>query len=362
MAQANGILEYKCPCCGAPLVYSGDVQQLSCGSCGNHFEAEDVKQYNEAILEEFDDSFHWEEDGTTPMSENESESVVTYTCPACGGEILGERVTAATFCPYCDSPAIIGGNLHGILRPDAVLPFKTTKETAMAAFAKLCKGKPLLPKDYASTARQERIQGIYVPFWLYDCDSAVHGQYKATRVHTWSDSNYIYTRTSHYMLFRNAVASFCQIPMDASVKMDDATMESIEPFHMEEAVDFNTAYLSGFFADKYDVEAKDGEPRIRQRVSKTFDDLLAPTFIGYNSIIPTSTQLQVNHTKAKYYLLPVWLLHTSYKGKTYIYAMNGQTGKMTGTLPIDKGRMWAWFAGVSLSVAALIGGFFLLML
>lgn len=360
MSQVQGVLEYKCPCCGAALVFSSEEQQLTCASCGNSLNVEDVKQYNETLLEQADDSFEWEQVEAKTMTDDEANRVVTYTCPACGGQIMGDPVTAATFCPYCDSPAIIGGNLSGTLRPDAVIPFKTTKETAMAAFAKLCKGKPLLPKDYASTARQEKIQGIYVPFWLYDCNGRIHGRYKATRVHTWSDANYIYTRTSHFLLMRKAVAAFQQIPLDASVKMDDATMESIEPFDMSEAVDFSTAYLSGFFADKYDVEAMEGEPRIRQRVSDTFEDLLAPTFIGYSSVIPTSRQIHVDHTKANYVLLPVWMLHTSYKGKTYIYAMNGQTGKMTGTLPIDKGRMWAWFFGITAGVAALIGTFFLL--
>lgn len=357
MAEVQGILEYKCPCCGSALTFSGKDQQLTCGSCGNEFQIEDVKQYNEAIRHEAQDEFHWEQTETQNLSEDESVNVRAYICPSCGGEIMGDAVTAATFCPYCDSPAIIGGNVSGQLRPDGVIPFKTTKEDAMAAFQQICKGKPLLPKDFASTARQEKIQGVYVPFWLYDCNSDIDAQYRGTRIRTWSDSNYHYTRTSHYMLLRSASADFTNIPMDASSKMDNATMESIEPFNMEEAVDFNTAYLSGFLADKYDVEAKEGEGRIRQRVGDTFDELLQPTFMGYNSVMPTSKHLQVRQSKAKYMLLPVWMLYTKYKDNTYLFAMNGQTGKMTGTLPVDKAKMWAWFGGVSAAVSALIGLF-----
>lgn len=355
MSKAMNILEYKCPCCGAALTFSGKDQQLKCESCNNSFQVEDVKEYNEAILEEHQDSFQWEERENAILSEEESANVCSYTCPACGGQIMGEAVTAATFCPYCDSPAVIGGNLSGALRPDGVIPFKTTKESAISAFQQLCKGKFLLPKDFASTARQEKIQGVYVPFWLYDCDGSVYGQYRATRISTWADSNYYYTRTSHYMLIRNASASFHSIPMDGSQKMDNATMESIEPFHMDEAVDFETAYLSGFLADKYDVEAKDGEGRVRQRVDETLNDLIQPTMIGYNAVRPISKQLQVQHGKARYLLLPVWMLHTRYKDQSYVFAMNGQTGKMTGTLPIDKKRMWAWFAGVSAGVSAVVG-------
>lgn len=353
MAQVQNVLEYKCPCCGAALTFSGVQQKLSCSSCGNGFDIDDVKQYNEAIREAHQESFQWDESNQQTLSDEESAGVCNYSCPSCGGQIMGEQTTAATFCPYCDSPAIIGGNVSGSLRPDGVIPFRKTKEDAIAAFLQICKGKPLLPKDFTATARQEKIQGVYVPFWLYECDGSMYGQYKATRVRTWSDSDYIYTKTSHYMLIRNASASFCDIPMDGSSKMDDATMESIEPFDMNEAVDFNTAYLSGFLADKYDVEAKSGEERIRQRVGETFDDLFRSTFFGYDTVRPTNKLLNVNNSKARYMLLPVWMLHTRYKDKVYVFAMNGQTGKMTGTLPISKGRMWAWFGGVSAAVSAL---------
>ena len=195
---------------------------------------------------------------------------------------------------------------------------------------------------------------MYVPFWLYECSGDMDGQYKATRVRHWSDSRYNYTKTDHYMLSRSAEAEFTGIPMDGSSKMDDTIMESIEPFDMTDAVDFNTAYLSGFLADKYDVEAKSGEERIRQRVSNTMDDLLSPSFAGYSSVIPSSKQLQVKHGKARYVLFPVWMLHTRYQDKTYVFAMNGQTGKMTGTLPIDKKRQWGWFGAVAAGVALLV--------
>lgn len=362
MAQTQNVMGYKCPCCGASLVFSSKDQELFCSSCNNKFAIDDIKQYTEAMQEDHQDAFQWDDSHVQTLSEAESANVRSYSCPSCGGEIMGDTVTAATFCPYCDSPAIIGGNVTGGLRPDGVIPFKTTKEDAIAAFLQLCKGKKLLPKDFTSAARQEKIQGVYVPFWLYDCDGTMYGQYRATRIRTWSDSNYHYTRTSHYMLIRNVSASFDSIPMDGSSKMDDATMESIEPFHMNEALDFNTAFLSGFLADKYDVESRAGEGRIRQRVSDTFDDLLQPTMMGYNSVHPTEKKLQVMNSKAKYMLLPVWMLHTKYKDKSYVFAMNGQTGKMTGTLPIDKGRMWAWFGGVSAAVSALVGLVFLLLL
>lgn len=354
MSNTLKVLEYKCPCCGAGLKFSGTEQKLSCEYCDNIFELETVQEFNESINKTDTQDFGWDEQQTGEWSSEEQGQMRSYICNSCGGQIITDGTTAATFCPYCENPAVLPGNVSGGLRPDAVIPFKTTKEDAQKAFLKLCQGKRLLPKDFTSKNRLEKITGMYVPFWLYECSGDVDGQYKATRVKRWSDSNYNYTKTDHYMLTRAANADFIGIPMDGSSKMDNTIMESIEPFDMKESVDFNTAYLSGFLADKYDVEAKDGEERIRQRVSETLDDLMNPSFSGYASVIPSSRQLHVQHSKAKYVLLPVWMLHTKYQDKTYVFAMNGQTGKMTGTLPIDKKRELSWFGGIAGCVALAI--------
>ena len=141
--------------------------------------------------------------------------------------------------------------------------------------------------------------------------------------------------------------------MDGSSKMDDTFMESIEPYRYEDLLDFDNRYLSGFLADKYDVTSDAGKERIRQRVSQSMDDLLQPSFAGYTSVIPSARQLSVNQGKARYVLLPVWMLNTRYNGKLYTFAMNGQTGKMTGTFPICPKRTAAWFFGLTAGLTLL---------
>ena len=350
MEQVNSVIEYICPCCGAGLRFSGNEQQLVCDYCDNQFEIDTVKAYNE---EQATDTFQWEEQSTSYLSEEESAVLQTFICQSCGGELITDEHTVASFCPYCDSPAILPGRVSGDIRPHGVLPFQRTKEDAQNAFIQLCKKKPLLPKEFASQNRVEKITGLYVPFWLYDCSGTYHGQYKATRVRHWSDSKYHYTKTDQFLLKRQAYADFSGIPMDGSSKTSDTVMESIEPFDFSQVVDFDTAYLSGYLADKYDVESIKGQPRIEQRVGDTLQDLLNDTLIGYSSVIPTGKQLEISHGKAKYVLLPVWILHTYFQGKTYLFAMNGQTGKMTGTFPICPKRSLAWFSGICAAVTAL---------
>ncbi len=361
MAETQQILEYKCPCCNAGLHFSGAEQKLTCEYCENSFDLETLDEYNKALADTQEEGFVWDDQESATWSEEEQAQMHTFNCNACGGVLVTDGTTAATFCPYCDNPAVLPGRLSGGLKPDAVIPFKTTKEDAKAAFLNLCKGKLLLPKDFTSANRLEKITGMYVPFWLYDCNGAMNGQYKATRVRTWSDSTYNYTKTDHYMLTRAARAQFVGIPMDGSSKMDNTIMESIEPFDMEQSVDFNTAYLSGFLADKYDVESKAGEDRVRQRVNNTFEELLTSSFLGYTSVVPTQKSLNVSHNKARYVLFPVWMLNTRYKDKTYTFAMNGQTGKMTGTLPVNQAKKWGIFCSIAGGITVALSALLLLL-
>lgn len=346
------VMEYKCPCCNAGLSFGGDTQQLTCAYCDNTFDIGTVKAFNEAHAEAEETPVQWEKT-TQHWSQEEQQVLRSFQCPACGGEIITDDTDAAAFCPYCDNPTIFPSRLSGNVKPEGILPFKTTKEDAKAAYLKLCKGKPLLPKLFTAQQRIERISGMYVPFWLYECDARYEGSYKATRLKTWSDSQYTYTRTDHYLLSRQAVASFHGIPMDGSKQMDDALMESIEPYDYSQVVDFHMAYLSGYLADKYDVESKAGEDRVRQRVDQSIVDALQPSLLGYATAVPTSRQLNISHSKAKYVLLPVWILNTRYKDKIYTFAMNGQTGKITGSFPICPKRTAGWFAGVCAGVTAL---------
>ena len=346
MSNETNVIEYKCPCCGAGLQFRGDSQQLKCDYCDNSFNLETVRAFNDSEAQQTLEEFGWEQEPIAQWSDAEQQDLHMFVCPSCGGEILTEETTAASFCPYCDNPTILPGRLTGGLKPDAIIPFQTSREDAKEAFRKLCKGKPLLPGLFTQEQQIEKITGMYVPFWLYDCHGDFDGNYKATRIRTWSDSNYNYTKTEHFLLRRGAQADFQGIPMDGSSKMDDILMESIEPFDYSQIQDFDMAFLTGYLADKYDVPPEEGKQRIRERVDHAIDAQLQSTFLGYSSVIPTSRRLNIVHSKARYALLPVWILNTRYNGKLYTFAMNGQTGRMTGAFPISPQKCALWFGGI----------------
>lgn len=324
------LLEYECPACGGALHFDANLQKVKCPYCESEFEIETLKGKE------------------VPAREETPETVVdSYVCNSCGGEILCDANTAATHCPYCDSPVVMKQRLTGTLRPDLVIPFKLDKEAAKAALTKHISGKILLPKCFRTENRIDRIQGMYVPFWLYDAVTQADITYRATKVRHWSDSNYNYTQTKYYDVRRAGSMAFESVPVDGSTKMANELMESIEPYDLSQAVDFQTAYLAGYIADKYDVEAEVAKPRAQERIRVSTADTLRDTVNGYTTVTEQQADIQLTDGPARYGLLPVWILTTKYQGKDYTFAMNGQTGKMVGDLPMDKTAYWLWLAGTS---------------
>ena len=353
----SDINEYKCPSCGGAIEFDSHSQKMKCPYCDTEFDLETLKKYDEQLskeAEQKDDISDWQTDPGKQWQEGETDGMNVYTCKSCGGEIVSDENTGATSCPYCGNPVILTERFRGALRPDMVIPFKLDKKAAKEAYYKHIKGRPLLPKVFRRENHIDEIKGIYVPFWLFDADVAADARYKATKVRTWSDSDYDYTETSYYSVDRSGNMSFVSVPVDGSSRMPDDLMESIEPYKVADAVEFQTAYLSGYLAEKYDVDAQQSTDRARERMKESAQDVLRDTVKGYASVIPENTNVRISGGDAKYALYPVWILNTTWRGKKYIFAMNGQTGRMTGDLPVDNGAYTRWLLGLTavFSIAA----------
>lgn len=338
----QGLQEYKCPCCGGAIAFDSTIQKMKCPYCDTEFEMDALKGYDDALQDEQEDRPEWETAAGGEWQENETKGLLTYVCKSCGGEIVGDENTAATSCPFCGNPVVMTGQFSGALKPDLVIPFKLDKKAAKAGLEKHLSGKRLLPKIFKDQNHIDEIKGIYVPFWLFDTDVDAQIRYRATKVRTWSDSNYNYTETSHFMIHRGGSVGFEHVPVDGSGKMADDLMESIEPYDFSEAVDFQTAYLAGYLADKYDVTAEESIERANNRVKKSTEEAFAETVSGYATVVPENSSVQFRGGKARYALYPVWLLNTTWNGNQYIFAMNGQTGKFVGDLPVDKAAATRW--------------------
>lgn len=353
MSKLAVLQEYKCPCCDGAIEFDSSLQKMKCPYCDTEFEMDTLQAYDKVLNEQPEDNMQWDTSAGNAWDEGETDNLSVYVCKSCGGEIVADVTTGATECPFCGNPVVMMGQFSGTLKPDYVIPFKFSKKDAVEALKQHYKGKRLLPKVFKDQNHIDEIKGIYVPFWLFGADADAHIRYKTSRIRTWSDSNYIYTETSYYSVVRGGSISFERVPVDGSTKMDDTLMESIEPYDFKDAVDFQTAYLAGFLADRYDVDSEQSISRANERIRVSTENAFAETVTGYSTVTPVASNIQLQNGVAKYALYPVWLLNTSWKGNKYVFAMNGQTGKMAGDLPMDKAAYKKWLFGLTGLIGAI---------
>ena len=352
--MSTQITNYQCPSCTGPLRYDGQTGILQCDYCGSSLTvaeaealfAEKNAQAEATTAKEQADFSEWGED---------ADKMRAYNCPSCGAELICEETTAATSCPYCGNPTVVPGQFGGAKKPDYVIPFKLSKKQAVEALKKHYQGKPLLPKSFADENHLEEIKGVYVPFWLFDGQVEADMTFEATRSHTRSTDKERIITTEHYEVWRKGFVPFTHVPVDGASKMPDEYMDAIEPFDYQEMKPFSLSYLPGFLAEKYDVSADDCATRAEDRCRSTAVEALRNTVTGYESCIPLREDVSVQHSQVHYALMPVWLLSTKWKDKIYLFAMNGQTGKLIGDLPVCKQRLLTWFGGIFAASAVVLG-------
>lgn len=355
--MSTQITNYQCPACTGPLRYDGQTEKLQCDYCESSFTIEEIEALFAEKNAQAEENPQAEEHAPKPETSewgDDAEKMRAYNCPSCGAELICEETTAATACPYCGNPTVVPAQFSGTKKPDCIIPFKLSKEQAVEALKKHYQGKPLLPKSFADENHLQEIKGVYVPFWLFDGTAEADVTFKTTRTHTHTTSKERIITTDHFEVWRQGTVPFSHVPVDGASKMPDAHMDAIEPFDYQDLKPFSLSYLPGFLADKYDVSAEECAPRAEERCRSSAVSAMRGTVIGYESCIPVREDVTVRCSDVKYALMPVWLLSTRWKDQNYLFAMNGQTGKMVGDLPISWTRFWSWFGAVFAAGAAVM--------
>ncbi len=321
MADKKG---YKCPSCGGAMQFDPASQKLKCPFCGSTFEPAEYDAQNKA------------EDSGVPGTEwsLNADDMQVFSCNNCGGEVIGDENTGALTCPYCDEPLVLNERFSGSLKPEFVLPFKVDKTAARNAYADYVSKKKLLPAIFKNDKHISDIKGVYVPFWLFDASAKASAEFEGTKETKQGED----TKIEYFSVKRSGDMNFKAIPVDASTRMEDDLMDSIEPFDAKELKPFTPAYLAGFMADKYDVSKEECEKRADKRIKNSAVDVLRESAAGdYTTLKTVSSNVTIPSISAHYALYPVWILSTKWNGSIYRFAMNGQTGKFIGNLPVDKG-------------------------
>lgn len=316
------VLDNKCPSCGAKIDFNPVNQMWNCEFCGSKYSLDDMKKYDNASNIK-----------NNTVNSNSFNGMTNYHCKNCGAEIIADHTVTATFCVYCGSTAILKEKIDSGRAPDLIIPFKNTKESAAKAFENLTKGKPLMPKKFKELKNIEKISGVYIPFWAYDITGDGSITFDCSDVSTWSDSEYRYEKTSNYETTVEGHFDYDKVLADGSSRFRDDLMDSIEPFNFKELKEYNHAYLSGFLAEKYDIDEDKSLKRAIDRSMKTCINL-SDREINHNNTSVSKNNINLVKKKTSYIMLPVWMVNIKYKDKIYTFAMNGQTGKMVGNIPV----------------------------
>ncbi|MGN1206708.1 MAG: hypothetical protein ACI4SP_00250 [Eubacteriales bacterium] len=344
------IVSYQCPNCEAPLSFDPEKGAFHCEYC--------LSTYSEADLLAID-AQRKKDEAREKVAASEADDYCAqmeeYACPNCGAVVACEGNTVATECVYCHTPVIHRGKLSGQMRPHKLVPFAFNREAAEESFRKFVSKHKFVPRDFFSTAQLEKMQGIYFPFWVTDADTRAGMTAHGTKVRTWRAGDYRYTETSHFHVVREGEIHFEDLTTCALSEADKAMLEGILPFPSEALIDFSMPYLAGFLTKKRDIEKDALHEEAENRMRGYSDKLLSDTIHGYATLAVENRGMVVYRENWDYALMPVWLMTYRGKKRNYTYAMNGNTGKVYGELPISAGKLWALFGGICAAVAAVVG-------
>lgn len=349
MAQ---VTNYQCPSCNAPLKFSSKTNKLECEYCGSSFDVSQIDAlYNDKVNKA-------KEESKQKVVENkekwENTGIHSFTCPSCNAQIICDEKTVSTTCPYCSNPSIIPGQFTDNRLPDYIIPFKIEKKYAIDALQKFYKKKCFLPKVFKSENKLEEIKGVYVPFWLFNTKLNTSVEYKGTQTHVTYSGNKEITTENFYNIYRTANMEFSKIPVDASKIMDNAQMDSLEPFDYSNLKDFSTSYFPGYYAESYDDTEQECLQRMQYRAETSALNIISSSIKHYDSLIVQYKHTDFDLKKTDYVFLPVWILNTKWKNKNFRFSLNGQTGKMVGKLPVDWKKFFGLLFGLTLTGTIII--------
>lgn len=368
------VISFKCPNCDGELIFDPSTQKYKCEYCMSLFSQKELDEMQPAVgssgkkeegntkQEAEAESIGKKQESPEDRQESPEESAAMYTCPSCGAQIVTDKTTAATFCYYCHNPVVLSGRLEGRYLPDKVIPFEVTREAAEKGFLDYVGKKKFIPRAFFQKKLIESMTGVYFPYWIYDVELQGKMQGDARNIRVWRTGDTEFTETKHYAVEREGDISLTNLTENALQKANAKLASGVMPYQFEKMQDFTMGYLSGFQAERRDVEQIAVQNKMQVEMRECAEKLMRETITGYNSVSVRNSGFVPKRENWYYVLFPVWTItYKAKNGKIYYYSMNGQTGKVCGELPVDykKVTLTSVFTAAVVLVLGLIGGFFL---
>ncbi|GAB2026487.1 TFIIB-type zinc ribbon-containing protein [Lactovum odontotermitis] len=369
----------KCPNCGGPLKFDPSDQKFHCEYCQSIFTEAEVSQIQEKqadtgvsssadlsaseaqpeALSSAADSQAQEnsEEKAEPAGDNVSENVGIFICPSCGAQIVTSATTASTFCFYCQNPVVLTERLSGKFLPEKLIPFQIDRKAAEEKFVQWVGKKRFVPAAFFSKKQIQNLSGVYFPYWTVEADLDGEVTAHAVKYRVWQDGEAEYTETSEFEVSRQGKSSLKNYIQNALQKnLSDKLVAAVQPFDLSKAIDFKSQYLSGFLTEKRDIEFSQIKTDVTDKMENYAERLLTSTITGYAGVTNVQSAQTLENLDEDYALLPIWLVTYRERGNDtlFYYAMNGQTGKVAGVLPVDKAKLRR-FALLLFAAIAVIG-------
>ena len=328
--------KYNCKVCGGELYWDAQKGALLCEYCDATYQVtdfEDMTLHNDVENQEISNV----EKGVT--EDTEDIEMVVYQCNHCGAELVTSNKTMATTCAYCGRAVSITEKSVGDFRPEKIIPFSIDKAKAISLYKEYINKSPIAPKEFTDDAVIEKMQGLYVPFWLYSLFVDGKTSFECEKVSSRRSGDYKITTHQVYNVIVDSDSQFSYVPVDASVKLDNQLMDSLDPYSLQKIVDYNPAYMAGYFAEQFDESPEKTFDRGKEKIVKAVKNLAISKINGYSSIKTNENNTIFRNEVVNYGMLPVWLLNVEYKGEKYTFAVNGDTGKAVGKIPVSQSRL-----------------------
>lgn len=343
---------YKCPGCGGELVWNPETAMFDCVWCASEYTEGEAANFLPEEPEADDEHRHADRSDSADRSLKPE----VYVCSSCGAEIICGANTAASYCCYCHNPVALKGRLEGDWKPDMIIPFQLSRRQAEAIFRAQCMKRHFLPGDFLKDSTLEKMTGLYVPFWLCDCDVDGFVLAEGTEIEHKVVGEYSEIKTRVMKLDRAGKCSFLGVPADGAGRISDRLMDAVEPYDYRFFREFDMSFLSGFFCERYDVDRRNVFPRIKKRVEEGAEEMLLSELRRYDTLNVKNKKVRIYNAHWRYVLLPIWFMTYSHHDRIYSFAMNGQTGKFAGEFPIS--RLKTTCCGLAAAAAAGIACYF----
>lgn len=321
---------YYCKSCGGIMEFDVRSQSLKCPNCGT---MEKIEGNQRAVKEHALTSYAKRE------IKAEEKHSSTMQCPSCGATVEVEATSTAKDCPYCGTAFVLADKQLSSIVPDGVLPFRIDRNRVGELFRKWMKGRWLAPGELKNLYQQDKLQGIYIPYWTFDAKA--RASYRAEggtdhQVEYRNSKGERETRTEiRWQPTHGSVSHFFDdVLVHASDRLDDGLIRKIEPFHTTDIPAYSPDYLSGYSAEVYTVDLADAHRRARSQMERELRSMAEQDVLRrYDHVRNLRMDDRYEDETYKHVLLPVYATAYHYKNKQYTVLINGETGRIEGEYP-----------------------------